>query len=313
MTITFLNFGDKLGLLGQAAKGDGWAAAKVAQEANMAPISIMYAKQTVGDASNYWNAFKSGNLAGHTKNVYASGMQSLFSGTSTATCYRAFPSATVQRFLPGVVKSLDKSLLETGVGRGVLSRLGGSATFAKTATGASATISGGAAAQVGGKAMARIPVLGILISAAFEIPDIIDAFKNGDGMQQLGRSACKVAGATAGAAIGGALGSFLGPIGTLVGSAVGGWLGHKVGGFIGNALFGKSIKDKMHDGDYARNIMQSYNNLNFNNIGSGQSVYGGQVGNYGNATGNYGMGGGPVDVNATLAYVNEGLARLGGI
>jgi hypothetical protein len=325
MTITFLNLGEKMGLFGQAFKGDGMAAAKVAQEANMAPISYMLAKDSVSGAGQIWNAYQQGGVQG-LHNLGQSSMaatKGILNGTVAkgATCYRFFPSQAVQSHLPGFVKAMDKSLLETGVGRGILSKLGGSAAVTTGAKGASASISGGAAAQIGGRAMARIPVLGIVVSSLFEIPNIVDAFKNGDGMQQLGRSATTVACTTIGTAIGGAIGSLI-PIpglGTVIGGAIGGWLGNKVGKFLGNAIFGKSIKDKMKDGDYARNIMQSYNNLNFGNIGSGQSLYGGniQTGNYGNYgnSGNYanaGANSAGVNVDETLAYVNEGLARLGG-
>lgn len=309
MTITFLNLGEKLGLFAKAANGDGAAAAKLIQEANMAPISYMLAKDTAKGSHELFNAVRSGNTAQYINTAKAGAFAQLTSGASNATCYRAFPSTTVQKFLPGFIKSMDRSLLETGVGRGILAKLGGSAAITRTATGATARVTGGAAAQVGGKALARIPIIGIVISSLFEIPDIVDAFKNGDGMTQLGRSTVNVAATTIGAAIGGALGSLI-PIpglGTVLGSAVGGWLGNKVGKFFGNLLFGKSIKDKMRDGDYGKQIMKSYSNINFGNIGTGYSIYGDKLSGY-KASGSQN-----VNANTTLAYVNEGLARFGNV
>lgn len=307
MTITFLNFGDKLNMFGQALKGNGEAQAKALMELNMAPISYQLAKESVQGGQQLYQGVSSQGM-NYFNGVRAGTLANLTASSTSATCYRFFPSQAVQKVLPNCVKALDVSLLETGVGQGILSKLGGSASFS-TANGLTkATITGSTAAQVGGKAMARIPVLGILIATAFEIPDIIDAFKNGDGPQQLGRSAMNVACTTIGTAIGGALGTLI-PIpglGTVIGGFIGGMIGSAVGKFLGNAIFGKSKKDQMRDGTQTKQILNTYKNLNFNNVGSGQSVYGGNVG------GNYNYaGGGDVDVDKTLAYVYQGMASQG--
>jgi hypothetical protein len=299
MTINLFNFPSKIqAMLG----GDVYT---IAQEANMAPISIMYAKETKQGLTQVWQ--NRNNMQSFLRDVQAGTFKNLANASTSATCFRFFPSATVQKFLPSAVKALDVSLLETGFGKGLVSKLGGSATFAKTATGATANITGSTAARVAGKSLARIPLLSVIVGAAFEVPDIIDAFKHspGEGMKQLGRSAIKVGCTTAGAAIGAALGSLI-PIpglGTLLGGAIGGWLGSKLGGVLANGIFGKSVKDKMADGDYTKQIMQSYSNLNFGNIGSGRSIYDG----FGNNNANNGG----VNVDATLAYVNNGLKSLG--
>jgi len=102
----------------------------------------------------------------------------------------------------------------------------------------------------------KIPIVGTLMMGAFEVPDLIDGFKNGDGLQQVGRSSIKVATltgtATAGSALGGAIGTVLFPgvgtvIGGILGGIAGGFIGDSIGGFIGNTLFGKSIKEQKEE------------------------------------------------------------------
>ncbi len=96
--------------------------------------------------------------------------------------------------------------------------------------------------------------LGIALSVLFEIPEIVKAFKNGDGMKQVGRSTISVAGFSAGAAAGAAIGSVIPVAGTAVGALVGGlcgivggMIGGSISNKIGNALFGKSIADKKQE------------------------------------------------------------------
>lgn len=214
-----------------------------------------------------------------------------------------------EKYVPKAVQALDKSLLETGVGQKVLAKLGGSVV--RDGSGAIKSVTGGTAANVAGKTMSRIPVLGILISTAFEVPDIIDGFKNGDGMAQLGRSAVNVACTTVCAA---ALGALLAPIpgGALIGAFIGGWIGSKLGKCLGNAIFGKSIKDKMKDGDMAKETMQKWQTLSANNLNSVYNTSGNYNTNYNysnqSSSGSFDMQGG-VDflnnLNANLAHINS--------
>ena len=81
------------------------------------------------------------------------------------------------------------------------------------------------------KGLAKVPVIGTLITAAIEVPSIVNAFKNGDGLAQIGRSALAVTGSV----VGMALGSFLGPVGTIAGAVVGDMIGRK----LGTALLGE--------------------------------------------------------------------------
>lgn len=303
MTITFFNFGEKTQkILG----GDTWT---IAKEANDAKITAMVAKDSLTGVEQLYQGF-SANGSQYIDALKSGTAANLASSSTSATAYRFFPSQTVQNMLPSALKSLDKSLLETGFGQGIVEKLGGSTTFASAGGNTTASITGSTAAQVGGKAMAKIPIIGIIVSSLFEIPDIMDAFKNGDGGQQVGRSALKVAGTTLGTAIGGALGTLI-PIpglGTLIGAVVGGWLGGLAGEFLGNAIFGKSIKDQTMDGTKTKEIINSYKNLNFNNVGKSTNVGGATY------TGNYNYDGGGsnnVDVQKTLDYVNEGMAQYG--
>ncbi len=94
----------------------------------------------------------------------------------------------------------------------------------------------------------------ILLNIAFEIPAIIQGFKNGDGFKQIGRSALNMGGFAAGAAIGAAIGSVIPVAGTVIGGIVGGLsgiIGSMLGGAvtkkIGDSLFGKSIQEQKEE------------------------------------------------------------------
>lgn len=98
--------------------------------------------------------------------------------------------------------------------------------------------------------------IGIILSVGFEAIDMIKAIKNGDPLQQLGRSSFNLAGFASGAAAGAALGTLI-PIpvaGSAVGAVVGGlcgfiggMLGGAVAGKAGEKVFGKSIADKKEE------------------------------------------------------------------
>ncbi len=96
--------------------------------------------------------------------------------------------------------------------------------------------------------------IGIVLTVAFELPEIIKAFKNGDGVQQIGRSTLSVGGFAAGAAAGAAIGSVIPVAGTAIGAVVGGLAGI-IGGMVGGAaankageaIFGKSIAEQKEE------------------------------------------------------------------
>jgi len=102
-------------------------------------------------------------------------------------------------------------------------------------------------------AMKKVPILGTLAVAAFEIPDVIKGFRNGDGIRQTGRSGLKVGGTMGGMAAGTATAAALGlsgPIGWFVGAGllIGGAIaGEKIGGGAGNVILGKSIESQKQD------------------------------------------------------------------
>ena len=93
--------------------------------------------------------------------------------------------------------------------------------------------------------------IAIFLNIAFELPELIKGFKNGDGLQQVGRSSFNIAGCAAGAAAGAAIGSVLPIAGTAIGGIIGGlcgiagsMIGATVANKAGNAIFGKSIADQ---------------------------------------------------------------------
>ncbi len=96
--------------------------------------------------------------------------------------------------------------------------------------------------------------IAIALSVAFEIPEIIKGFKNGDGIQQIGRSGINLAGFAGGAAAGAAIGSVIPVAGTAVGAVIGGLcgiIGGMVGGAVsekvGTSIFGKSIAEQKEE------------------------------------------------------------------
>lgn len=84
-----------------------------------------------------------------------------------------------------------------------------------------------------GRAM---PVVGAVVSVAMEVPDLIDAHKNGGFKQQVVKSGGGMAGATGGAALGAQIGTVGGPIGMLVGGAIGGVIGYLAGSKVGEKI-----------------------------------------------------------------------------
>lgn len=91
----------------------------------------------------------------------------------------------------------------------------------------------------------RMPLIGNLIFAAMEIPNIFRAFTDkdggvGTGIAETGKTATKFAGFAAGAAIGTAL--FPG-----VGSLIGGLIGGFAGGWFTEKLVGKSFTEKKQE------------------------------------------------------------------
>ena len=151
--------------------------------------------------------------------------------------FRILPDS-LKKMVPELAK-LDKSLLETSVGRNILAKLGGQVKFL---SGGKASIAGNTTARFAGTTMAKIPLLGILISTAFELPEIIKAFKAGRGAEQVIKSAINVACTTAGAAMGAAFLMAFPPFGCIVGAALGGILGEKLGHCLGGIIPKKPMK-----------------------------------------------------------------------
>lgn len=101
--------------------------------------------------------------------------------------------------------------------------------------------------------------IGIALTAIFELPIIVKAFKNGDGLQQIGRSTLNIGGFAAGAAAGAAIGSIIPGAGTAVGAViggiagfVGGMLGGSIGDKVGEKIFGKSIESQKEEAALAQ-------------------------------------------------------------
>ncbi|MEI7474481.1 MAG: hypothetical protein WCK67_06840 [bacterium] len=136
--------------------------------------------------------------------------------------------------------AMDKNLYDV-CGDQVVKKLGGS-LVKEEVNGVLKTVAveNSALGAFAGNSLAKIPLIGVAISAALEVPSIIKGFQKNDGWEQVGRSTMNVAAGSVGAAIGGTLlAPVIPPIGTLVGCALGGWLGSKVAGFMGENLIGK--------------------------------------------------------------------------
>lgn len=92
---------------------------------------------------------------------------------------------------------------------------------------------------IGGRMASRIPLLGTLISAAFEAPDLIKAHKTGNKEvwgNQLAKSAGGVTGGTIGSIVGASLGAMTGPFAVIavpLATMICGMIGDSIGRFIG--------------------------------------------------------------------------------
>ena len=316
MTIDFINVWSKVpNTLNGVKNGDPLAYLRLASEINTYKYTMQYAKSGAEGVRNFSSMVNTQGFQGATNTALTTARTSLVSGWSSANninMFRGIPFEKVHNAIPQSLRFLNGSLLETSVGKGIVSKLGGSVTFAQGASsfGQTATVTGSTAGRVAGKTLARIPLIGILISTAFEVPDLIDAYKNGDFGAQVGRSTLNVACTTAGAAIGAAIGSAVPVVGTIIGGFIGGLIGSAVGKGLGKMLFGKSIKDKMRDGDKTRDIIKTYNNLNFGNVGTGRSIYDKPAYNYtGYTSNNVNTGTTNIDVDRLINSINQGMAK----
>lgn len=97
----------------------------------------------------------------------------------------------------------------------------------------------------------KIPIAATAMTLLTEVPDIISAFKNGDGGKQIGRSSLNIAGYAGGTVAATAIGTAICPgLGTVAGFIVGAIGGAIAGGLttkLGNAIFGKSIKEQKEE------------------------------------------------------------------
>lgn len=147
-----------------------------------------------------------------------------------------------KNYMQNIIKEFTKQNADDAIGATV--KNAGKAVGKATSSGGISSLFGTLKKSVGKN-------LGVVLSVAFELPEIIKAFKNGDGIQQIGRSALNVGGFAAGAAAGAAIGSFIPGAGTLIGGIAGGlcgivgsMLGGGVTDKIGKKIFGESIEDK---------------------------------------------------------------------
>ncbi len=177
----------------------------------------------------------SGNMKTFWKN-----MQRVIDGEDVSKVFTKASAETTEALAKKMVKGgaddLIEATAETAAKKGIFAKAGEAITKKIPAL---------------GKLKGKGGTIGILLSLAFEIPSIIQAFKNGDGPQQIGRSALNLGGAAAGAAAGAAIGSIIPGAGTVIGGIIGGALGF-VGSIFGadlskkagDAIFGKSIQDQ---------------------------------------------------------------------
>lgn len=170
----------------------------------------------------------------------------------------SFGGTFVEKALPksaqAALKSVDKSLLDLKPVQKGLGKMGVEVAEGEEGTIAVSAAEGelSAEATVAARALGRIPVLGIVISVAMEIPAVVDAFKEdkenkennkentNEGWKQVGRSTLNVVGVTAGSAIGAALLTpVLPPLGTFIGAALGAMAGKFIAEKLGNKIFGE--------------------------------------------------------------------------
>ncbi|OGH95770.1 MAG: hypothetical protein A2104_07885 [Candidatus Melainabacteria bacterium GWF2_32_7] len=137
-----------------------------------------------------------------------------------------------------------KSVVKNGAAEKYVAGING----AKTSTSAALTA----------KALGRIPVLNIALSALFELPAVVRSFKNGDGLKQVGRSAINITGYTAGSALlGAAMTALLPPLGGIIGASIGVFIGGKIANKVGNFIFGKP-PEKPRDNFFSHNLPYYY-------------------------------------------------------
>ncbi|MDD3013373.1 MAG: hypothetical protein PHC34_06680 [Candidatus Gastranaerophilales bacterium] len=109
------------------------------------------------------------------------------------------------------------------------------------------------------KGFKGIPVWAALLTAAFEVPKIVTAFKNGDGLAQIGKSTLTVGGSLGGMAAGAAIGQVLIPIpgvGAIIGGIVGAIAGESIASKLGNGLLGKSKEEEKQEAQAASTTVQ---------------------------------------------------------
>ena len=122
----------------------------------------------------------------------------------------------------------------------------------------------------------RMPLLGVLLTIGFEVPNIVSAFKDKGlvgGLVETGKSTARLAGATAGFAIGQAL-IPIPIVGGLIGAIAGDWLVSKV--------VGKSHSEKKAEAEAAAQQQNEYVQNNYD-----PSFYGQQQTGSGVTTSNY--------------------------
>lgn len=176
--------------------------------------------------------------SGNMKTFWQNMKQVIVDKKSVSEVFTKASSETTEALAKKIATSTD-DLVEQGAKTGLFSKIGAAITKKIPAL---------------GKLKGKGGTLGIVLAAVFEIPTIIKAFKNGDGLQQIGRSTINMAGCAAGAAAGAAIGSIIPGAGTLIGGLIGGVLGFAgsiLGGDVakkvGDGIFGKSIEEKKEE------------------------------------------------------------------
>lgn len=204
----------------------------------------------------------SGNMKTFWKN-----MQRVVDGEDVSKVFSKASAETTEALAKKMVKGSADELVEAGVKTATKKGI-----FAKAGEAISKKI------PALGKLKGKGGTIGIILSLAFEIPSIIQAFKNGDGLQQIGRSALNLGGAAAGAAAGAAIGSIIPGAGTVIGGIIGGALGF-VGSILGadvskkagDAIFGKSIQEQKEEAAAAQEaayVDQAQSGTSYTSTGS---------------------------------------------
>ncbi len=141
------------------------------------------------------------------------------------------------------ISAIDKNLLDTKFGQSIVKSIDKNAKI--TLSGTQNVVSGSKGAVFAADTLGKMPILSLAVSAGLEIPELMQAYKNGDLDSQIARSATNVVcTGVASAAMGTIMAPLCPPFGSIAGFTIGSYLGHKVSKSVGDKFLGQSIEEQ---------------------------------------------------------------------